>query len=127
VARLVQDIYRAIYEDPQLRFRFRLRHRGACRDPAPFAGQLAWLLAEVLLRAEGAAPASFVRYLRQFRLTGEDYDRFAHYLLTVVLAHRVGPGRLLRVGTALTDIREAVLDPGRRAGVTRPAEDLPAR
>jgi hypothetical protein len=77
---------------------------------------LAWLLAEVLLGGRDVAPASFVRYLHQFRLTGEDYDRLAHYLLTTVLSHRVGPGGLLRVGTALTDIREAVLNRGRHAG-----------
>jgi hypothetical protein len=112
----VQDIYRAIHEDPELRVRLRLPYRAGRGEPASFTAQLAWLLGEVLIGERDAAPPSFVRYLRQFRLTGEDYDRLAHYLLTGVLDHRIGPGALLRVGTALTDIRDAVLRPERHAG-----------
>ncbi len=46
---------------------------------------------------------------RAMRLTGEDFDRFGHYLLSALLDLRVGPTALVRVGGFLTRIRGPML------------------
>jgi hypothetical protein len=107
---LAVQAYQLIRADQELSARF-----GLTRGPGyPAASQLraANLLLRELDRLIDAALSGrrelagrgFARFLRHQRLIEDDYHRIAHYLLTVALAHRVGPDNLVRIGAVLADI-----------------------
>jgi hypothetical protein len=111
VCRLVAQVYELIRTDPQLSDRLGLS--GMPGDWATARGlrvaNLVMLgldrLIDEALGGRVLAAENLARLLRRRRVTEDDYDRLAHYLLTVALAHRVGPDNLLRIGAALTAIR----------------------
>lgn len=117
VGRLVQEVYDAIRTDQKLCRRFGLtRPRGhgpAVRSPAAklLVLELTGIVDAALTDRGDLAGASFARFIGDLHLTGDDYDRLAHYLLTVALAHRVGPDNLLRIGALLTDLRITAVTP----------------
>lgn len=103
---LVEHACRAIRADPRLGPAIGIA-RATERDPLRAA--LAMLVGETLACRAERAVAGFVAFIGPRRLTGDEYDRLAHYVLSAALARRVGPERLILIGTTLTAVRDAVL------------------
>ena len=103
---LVEQACRAIRADPHLGPALGIA-RATARDPLKAA--LTTLLGETLARRAECAVAGFVAFVGPRRLTVEEYDLLAHYVLSAALSRRVGPERLILIGATLTTIRAAVL------------------
>lgn len=79
------------------------------RTVDPLTIELARFIAGALARCDVLADAGIARWLRGRLDLDDDYDRFAHHLLTAVLDHRIGPDRLLLVGAGVAALRRGVL------------------
>ncbi|WP_173037359.1 hypothetical protein [Phytohabitans flavus] len=102
----MEQACRAIRADPRLGPALGIA-RATARDPLKAA--LTMLVGETLARRAERAVAGFVAFVGPHRLTSDEYDRLAHYVLSAALARQVGPDRLILIGTTLTSVRAAVL------------------
>jgi hypothetical protein len=103
---LVEQACRSIRADPRLAPAMGVA-RATARDPLKAA--LTLLVGEAFARRAERAVVGFVAFIGPHRLTGDEYDRLAHYVLSAALARGVGPERLILIGAALTTVRAAVL------------------
>lgn len=103
---LVEQACRAIRADPRLGPALGIA-RATARDPLKAA--VTMLVGETLARRAERAVAGFVAFVGPRRLTSDEYDLLAHYVLSAALARRVGPDRLILIGATLTTVRAAVL------------------
>jgi hypothetical protein len=106
---LVEQACRAIRADPRLSQVLSKARTPTCD---PLAAAVTLLVGESLARRAERAVAGFVAFIGPRRLTNDEYDRMAHYVLSAALARRVGPEQLILIGATLTTVRAAVL-PGR--------------
>ncbi|MDQ7903865.1 hypothetical protein RB614_04940 [Phytohabitans sp. ZYX-F-186] len=102
---LVEQACRAIRADPRLGPALGIA-RATARDPLKAA--LTTLVGDTLARRAERAVAGFAAFIGPRRLTCDEYDRLAHYVLSAALARRVGPDRLILIGATLTSVRAAV-------------------
>jgi hypothetical protein len=103
---MVEQACRWIRADPRLGPALATARAPTC-DPLKVA--LTLLVGETLAHRAERAVAGFVAYLGPHRLTHDEYDRLAHYVLSAALARRAGPERLILIGATLTTVRAAVL------------------
>lgn len=103
---LIDQACRAIRADPRLSQALTKARTPTC-DPLNTA--LTLLVGETLARRAERAVAGFVAFVGPRRLTHDEFDRLAHYVLSAALARRVGPEQLILIGATLTTVRAAVL------------------
>ncbi|BCB90218.1 hypothetical protein [Phytohabitans suffuscus] len=103
---LVEQACRAIRADPRLGPALGIA-RATAHDPLKAA--LTSLVGETLACRAERAVVGFVAFVGPRRLSGDEYDRLAHYVLSAALARRVGPEVLILIGATLTSVRAAVL------------------
>lgn len=103
---LVEQACRAIRADPRLGPALGIANANV-RDPLRAA--VTTLVGESIARRAERAVAGFVAFVGPYRLSCDEFDLLAHYVLSAALARRVGPDRLILIGASLTSARAAVL------------------
>ena len=113
VRRIAHDVRDRLADDPRLGPLLEVAPRAASavtgRTVDPLTIELARFIAAALARSDVLAVTGLACWLRGRLELDDDYDRFAHHLLTAVVDHHLGPDRLLLVGAGVAAVRRGML------------------